>query len=546
MPDRLDLTSSDSMARHVADRAADSPTQTALISAGGNLTYAELEAKSNGCAVGLAGRGLSRGDRVVLLVTPGPELMILVFALIKLGVVPVLIDPGIGRHHLRRCIDQAEPCAFIGVARAVWAARLLGWGKRSVRLWVCVQRMGPPGSRRLSRLIEEGNRAGSFQPVPLRPDETAAIVFTSGSTGPPKGVVYTHRMFSAQAELLRSAFDIRPGEVDLATFPLFALFDPALRMTTVFPKMDFTRPGSVNPRHITGLIEERRVTHMFGSPALLNRVGRYGAEQQLKLPSLRRVLSAGAPVSAVIAERFASLLGPDAELFTPYGATEALPVCSISLTERTRLAGTDAGRGVCIGRPLPGVSVAIIPIDDEPVLDWTETQPVSPGTVGELVVWGANVSPSYFRNPGADRLAKIVTSDGEIRHRMGDLGYFDKEGRIWFCGRKSHRVVTEDRTLFSVCCEGVFNRHPAVFRSALVGVGTAPRRRPVICLELEPELRGGDRGRLMEELRELAGRYEATRGIESFLVHPGFPVDIRHNAKIGREKLARWAEGQKS
>lgn len=533
-----------SIARHVAARAADSPQQTALISPDGNLTYAELEAQSDWCAAGLSGLGVSSGSRVVLMVTPGPEMMVVAFALIKLGAVPVLVDPGIGRDHLRSCIDEAEPEAFIGVPKAVWAARMLGWGRGSIRVWVCTSRRRPPGSSSLRRVIKDGRSRDRFQPAALGGDDTAAIVFTSGSTGPPKGVVYTHRMFSAQAELLRRAFGIRPGEVDLATFPLFALFDPALRMTTVFPKMDFTRPGSVDPRGIVTLIDELRVTHMFGSPALLDRVGRYAAEQNLCFPSLCRVLSAGAPVSPLIAERFSRSLNSEAAFFTPYGATEALPVSSISLAERNQLGGTDQGKGVCIGRPLPGVSAAVIGISDEPIPRWSDLLQLPPNVVGELVVWGPNVSTGYFRRPEADRLAKIKASTGEVRHRMGDLGYFDGQGRIWFCGRKTHRVVTEWGTLFSVCCEGVFNQHPAVFRSALVGIGTPPRQSAAICIELESAAKNMDLGKLRKELRELALPRETTRGIDLFLVHPGFPVDVRHNAKIAREKLAIWAQEQ--
>ncbi len=544
MEDSPDSSQTQSIARHLAARSVDSPQQIALISPGGNLTYAELEARSDWCASGLSRLGIGAGTRVVLMVTPGPEMVVAAFALIKLGAIPVLVDPGIGRDHLRRCIDEAEPEAFIGIPKAAWAARILGWGRGSVRIWICTSRRRPPGSSILARVIEDGRSLGRLQPVALRGDDMAAIVFTSGSTGPPKGVIYTHRMFSAQAELLRRAFDIHAGEVDLATFPLFALFDPALRMTTVFPKMDFSRPGSVDPRRIVSLIDELRITHMFGSPALLDRVGRYAAERKLRFPSLCRVLSAGAPVSPVIAERFSRSLNSEAAFFTPYGATEALPVSSISLAERNQLGGTDEGRGVCIGRPLPGVSAAIIGISDDPVPEWSDSLQLPSNVIGELVVWGANVSKEYFRRPQADRLAKIVTAAGEVRHRMGDLGYFDGEGRIWFCGRKSHRVVTEQGTLFSVCCEGVFNRHPAVFRSALVGIGTPPRQMPVICVELEAEARKADRQTLQGELRELALRHEITRGIEVFLVHPGFPVDVRHNAKIAREQLAAWAKEQ--
>lgn len=531
------------IADHLRARARDRPDETALVSPGGTRTYRELDSQSDGFARGLADLGVERETRVAVLVVPGPELLVVAFALAKLGAVPVLVDPGIGRRHLRKCLGEARPEGFIGTVLADWARLALGWARETVRVRVAVGRGGVPGSLSYRDVLARGT--GKAPPSPATGlDDTAAIVFTSGSTGPPKGVRYTHGMFLAQAELLRTTYDIREGEIDLATFPLFALFDPALRMTTVLPAMDFTRPGRVDPRNIIGPIRDLGVTHMFGSPALLDRVGRYGATHGVRLPSLRRVLSAGAPVSDRVLDRFARLLGPEARIHTPYGATEALPVCSISHQERETLGGTAEGRGVCVGKPLPGVSLAVIPISDDPIESWSRDLPLPAGQIGELVVWGPNVSSAYFERPDADRQAKI-RSDGLVRHRMGDLGYFDAEGRVWFCGRKSQRVRTTRGTLFTIPCEGVFNQHPEVRRSALVGLGASPRQEPALCVELAHQVRSAKRARIREELLELGARTEATRSIRTILFHPGFPVDIRHNAKIFREKLAVWATGRR-
>jgi acyl-coenzyme A synthetase/AMP-(fatty) acid ligase len=127
---------------------------------------------------------------------------------------------------------------------------------------------------------------------------------------------------------------------------------------------------------------------------------------------------------------------------------------------------------------------------------------------------------------------------------MGDVGYLDSAGRIWFCGRKSHRVVTPGRVFFTIPCEGIFNTHPKVFRSALVGMDQGGVRAPAICVELEQAAKNTDVGVLITELRKMALSFEHTAPIERFLIHPGFPVDIRHNAKIFREKLAVWAARQ--
>jgi acyl-coenzyme A synthetase/AMP-(fatty) acid ligase len=387
--------------------------------------------------------------------------------------------------------------------------------------------------------------------APTRADEMAAILFTSGSTGPPKGAEYCHGNFAAQVESIRDMYQIRPGEIDLPTFPLFALFDPALGMTTIVPDMDPTRPAAVNPLRIIEAVNDFGVTNMFGSPALLNTVGRYGAAHDVHLPSLKRVISAGAPVPAAVIERFLGMLGSDAVVHTPYGATESLPVASTSSTEvlgETRKA-TDIGKGVCVGRPVDAIEVAIIRISDEPIPTWDDSLRVAGGEIGEIVVRGPMVTRAYYNAEQATRLAKIYDAEGDgLAHRMGDLGYFDDQGRLWFCGRKSHRVVVGDETMFTVPCEAVFNTHPAVLRTALVGVERGGTTEPVLCVELEPEPQDGpvERGRLRQELLEIAAAHEHTHRIRTVLFHPGFPVDIRHNTKIGREKLAVWASRENS
>jgi acyl-CoA synthetase (AMP-forming)/AMP-acid ligase II len=331
------MTDKSNIADFLPEMAAKQPDATAIICPwgrrGGSLTYRELNLRSARIARGLERAGVGRGARTVLMVPPGLELFLLAFALFRVGAVPVLVDPGIGRKHLKACLGNAEPEAFIGVSKAHAARVLLGWARATVRRKITVGRRLFWRGRTLDQIEELGSDADAEAVANTGADDVAAIVFTSGSTGPPKGVVYRHSNFMAQVHAIRDAYGIEPGEVNLPTFPLFALFDPALGMTTVVPDMDPTRPARVDPQKIIAPIREHGVSIMFGSPALLDTVGRYGAEHGVKLDSVRCVISAGAPVPPKVIERFQGLLRNEAAIHTPYGATESLPVATTSSHE---------------------------------------------------------------------------------------------------------------------------------------------------------------------------------------------------------------------
>ena len=540
------MTEKANIADFLPEMAARQPDATAIICPwgrrGGSLTYEQLNLRSARIARGLEAVGIGHGVRTVLMVPPGLDLFPLAFGLFRAGAVPVLVDPGIGLKHLKACLGNAEPEAFIGVPKAQAARAILGWAKETVRTKITVGKRLFWGGHKLEQIEELGRDADAGAVATTGADDVAAIVFTSGSTGPPKGVVYRHRNFAAQVAAIRDAYDIKPGEINLPTFPLFALFDPALGMTTVVPDMDPTRPARVDPEKIIGPIREHGVTIMFGSPALLDAVGRWGAERGVKLESLRCVISAGAPVPPRVIERFQSMLRDEAAINTPYGATESLPVATTSSHEilsETRHA-TDRGAGTCVGLPVPSIDAAIIGIDDEPIDCWDPNLEIDRGEIGEIVVKGPQVTTEYYNASSHTALAKIADGNA-VRHRMGDLGFFDEQGRLWFCGHKSQRVRTAEGTLFTVPCESVFNTHPRVFRTALVGVGEPGSQVPVLCVELEDGVGRAHHDRIRTELFDLGAGFEHTKSIRHVLFHPAFPVDIRHNAKIGRGALAAWA-----
>ncbi|HVZ65986.1 MAG TPA: AMP-binding protein [Lacunisphaera sp.] len=591
------MTDSANIARHLPLMAARQPAHPAIRVPRGRdragdidyltLSFAELDTEVDAWVAKLAARGVRSGDRVLVMVRQGLPLIASAFALFKLGAVPVIIDPGMGRKSFLACVARSRPRVLLGIPLAQLTSHLFRstFASVEIRVWV-------PGAPTARSPSGSQPSALSSKPVASEAGDLAAILFTSGSTGAPKGVCYEHGMFDAQVRLVRETYAIEPGEVDLPMLPIFALFDPALGMTTVVPELDPSRPATVDPAKIVQAIRQQQVTNSFGSPTLWRKISRFCQEQHLVLPSLRRVLMAGAPVPPALFADVQKIL-PNGAAHSPYGATEALPVCSISAEEvvgRQSSKGqtpgakvqnadsadlfgrgplefgtcmaTAAGRGTCVGRPVPGIEVKIIAITDEPIATLGDVRELPPGQIGEIIVRGPVVTRTYDQLPEATALAKISpqespaasslilgasgTPPGAVWHRMGDAGYLDDAGRLWFCGRKAERVETRHGTFFTEQVEPIFNAHPGVARSALIGVGHDGRRPAIV---VEPASRAivataSLRRKLVRELRALGAAQPHTDLIRLAYLHPHFPVDVRHNAKIHRLKLAAWARDQ--
>jgi olefin beta-lactone synthetase len=550
------------IARHLELMAARRPQAPAIKiprgrSRGGDIdylafTFAELSAEARAWTERLASRGVHRGDRTLLAVRPGLPLIACAFALFRLGAVPVVIDPGMGWRNLLACVARTRPQALVGVPIAQLISRIFRGPFRSIAVRVTADRS------LTASLAPRPAQAGGPPPAIAEsaPRELAAILFTSGSTGSPKGVCYEHGMFEAQVNLLRQAYGIEPGEVDMPMLAIFALFDPALGMTAVVPEIDPRRPSAVDPAKIAQAIRQEGVTNSFGSPTLWRIVGDHCRARGIKLPSLRRVLCAGAPVPSALWDHARDFL-PNGRLHSPYGATEALPVSSIDEDEAVSLARAPNQGGAPVGSPMPGMEVKIIAISDDPISSIGGARILGPGEIGEIIVAGPVVTREYDALPGATALAKILgaapgpESFAETRelgpgpgapvwHRMGDCGYLDSGGKLWFCGRKAERVETPGGTMHTEPCERVFRGHPRAARCALIGLGGRGVQEPAMVVE--SRVRNAADGRLLAaELRALGLQHRETAAIRRFYFRGNFPVDVRHNAKIHRLALARWA-----
>ena len=519
-------------------------------------TFAELDADVTSIARGFAAWGVPPGTRLALLVRPGIEFVTLVFALLRAGMVIVLIDPGMGRRNLIRCLSEAEPEGFVGISPAQAVRACLRSTFPRAKWNVTVGRRWFWRGLKLQQLRYLGNKAirndphylpAPCSPLPAsQPDAPAAIIFTSGSTGPPKGVLYTHRMFDTQVSEIQSMYAIDPGGVDLACFPLFALFNSTMGVTTVLPEMDFSRPATADPRKLLAAANDWQVTQAFASPAVWRVVSEHCAKTGEQIASLRQVFSCGAPVGADVLRGTLACVTDNARMHTPYGATECLPVATIESTEvlRETAQRTEVGAGICVGRPFPNIEWRVIRITDDALASIEDAEELPTGEIGELIVRGPQASPRYVTRTECNANAKVreerAGPEAATWHRMGDVGYLDAQGRFWYYGRKSHRVETANGTLYTECVEAVFNRHQAVRRSALVGIGPRGREVPVIIVECNP---GPSRNteQLRLELLQTAQSHVQTSEVHHVLFHAGLPVDVRHNAKINREMLAAWA-----
>ena len=504
-------------------------------------SFAQIDRWSNSLANLFVDKNITEGKRVLLMVRPGIDLILSVFALFKIGAIPVVIDPGMGVKHFLAAVRRTEPEALVGVPITGWIRRFYKKSFKKTQSVVIVN------TRKFQRELG-AYRDRPYETVKRAANDLAAILFTSGSTGIPKGVRYEHGMFDAQVKMVKEQYNIQPGERDMPMLPIFTLFNPALGVTTVVPDMEPNHPAEIRPRRILKAVLKHKINSSFGSPVIWEKLSRYAEKFDLQIPSMKRILIAGASASPELIRRLIKAF-PNAEIHTPYGATEVLPVSSITGKEilEDTWQQTEEGRGTCVGRLLPGVSAKIIAATDAPIASLDQVEELPQGSIGEIIVTGPTVTKAYDRQPEQTNTAKINESleeNGKTTtwHRMGDLGYFDEQGRLWFCGRKVERVTLHDKTLYTDCVEGVVNTHPDVFRSALIRTGSNGDSTAAIVIE---PIRGKfpkykkNRTQFAEDIHKILQQKLPDTDIKSVHFRKRFPVDVRHNAKIHRLQLAK-------
>lgn len=482
---------------------------------------------------------LSKRHRVLLAVRPGHELITCTFALLRLGAIPIIIDAGMGLRCFLSCARKAHPDFILGARRLRWTSIFLySFEPRPRAIWLT--RAFYRSWRRCTASAESPFRRSPS--VSVHPDDLAAILFTSGSTGTAKGVHYSHRHFSAQLAALLGNYPLAEHDVDLPLLPLFSLFNPIIGRTSVLPEMDATKPSRLRAQKIIEAIRQHRVTSSFGAPVLWRKIALHGYRHGIQLPEIRFLFLAGVSCDVPTLELLRRIV-PHAEIHTPYGATEALPITDIrgdEILSRWKVF-QENGAGTCVGQPITGAQVRIIRVTEEAISQWEPALELATGHVGEIIVDGPMVTESYDGEPLKTQLAKIHDGDS-VWHRMGDLGFLDQQGRLWFCGRLAERVLVGDEIFYPDCTEPLFLKHPLVARCALIGLRRKGLTFPAIVVQPKfghYPLWTYQKKRFIGELWEIAQRYEKTRCIRHFFFRKKLPVDVRHNAKIHRLALAK-------
>ena len=505
-----------------------------------SISFKKLDERSNQFAHYFLASGLKAGDRILVFVKPCTHFSVITFGLFRAGLIPVFLDPGMGTRNLLNAIKQIKPTGLIGETVMSLARLIYSDYFKSITVHLNVNQLKKMTfEESLPLLMKE-----------VEPHDSAAVLFTSGGTGIPKGVLYTHHIFNTQRSMLQKMFSLTSSDVDLPGFPLFGLFTITMGMTSVIPLMNPSKPSKANAKYLVKNIKDHQATFIAGSPAIWKNLAIYCIKHKITLPSVKYLVMFGAPVPIKLHKDLQSFL-PSGDTYTPYGATECLPVTCISGKELINQMAEkmNSGHGTCIGKPCPDVTIKILPITDcdlasEKNANWLEKQ-----QMGEICVKSQTVTPLYVDMPEKTKAAKIKGEEENVLwHRMGDLGYKDEDGHIWFCGRKSHRLdiqeIQGNVTIAPIPYENMINELPHVSRCALIAPKQNEKVIPTLIVVPLNTLSTQEKRELSNKIEQALLAHPIPLKINHIFYRKSLPVDGRHNIKIDRIKLAKIFEGQ--
>ncbi|MBT7610513.1 MAG: AMP-binding protein [Bacteriovoracaceae bacterium] len=499
-----------------------------------SLSFTEFKTRSIQYSLGFKRNGIKKGMKVLMFVKPSLDFPIITFSLFKIGAIPIFIDPGMGRKNIFKAIEHMQPDAMVSIPKVHLLSKVFKSVFKNIKYKFTT---GNSTSSALSIIpwrtinVPEVNK----EVENINDHDLAAILFTSGGTGTPKGVEYTHHIFATQTLMLQKLFNLTESDIDLPGFPLFSLFTMSMGMTSVIPDMDPSRPAKVKAKNLVQNILDQKATFIAGSPAIWERVGEYCLKKSIKLESVKYLVMFGAPVSPDIHKMWSKIL-PNGTTYTPYGATECLPISCISgrELEGSKTDSNLLGQGTCIGRPLEQVQIKVIKQTDNLIKNVSNLVEMDPWNIGEIIVKSEVATKAYFNAKEKTEFTKIPDGDS-FWHRMGDMGYIDSDGALWFCGRCAHKVIIEGKIHSPIQSEAIFNKDPNVKRSALIPYNN----KSAIIIEPAQSFQRFFlfNRKLRKQLLNLSQSHKKTQHVTNVFFKKSFPVDVRHNIKIDRIKL---------
>ncbi|MCT4641560.1 MAG: fatty acid CoA ligase family protein [Bacteriovoracaceae bacterium] len=492
-----------------------------------SYTFLELENKINQFANKLTSLGVKKDDVVLIFIKPYIDFSAIIFACYKIGAVCTFIDPGMGRKKLLESISKSTASVLIGIKKVHIARMLFRSSFKDIKLFITTDRLGIFSHSIYKNLDKMSSR---FKSVDIENQKIGSLLYTSGGTGAPKPVIYTQKILMEQTKKLQNEFDLKPQDTDLAGFPLFALFTLSMGMSSVIPFMDPAAPAKADPQSLIKNIKDNKCSFIAGSPAIWNNMVKYCNDNNIKLDTVKYFVMFGAPISYKMHKRISNII-PNGTSYTPYGATESLPVSNISGKQILKEFSDEniMGKGICVGTPMKGVKVNIIKKQDGAINNIKDCEFLKTGQVGEIIVNSTTTTIGYNNMEDITKASKIY-DENTFWHRMGDMGYMDDKGQLWFLGRVAHTFETNDSMYTPINIEQFFIAKNEIEKAAFIRA----KNKNVIILNSKNEALAKD----IIKKNNLP--------IDKVLVNENFPVDIRHNIKIDRKKLSTWAIGELS